>query len=870
MKPWIATYRLQMHAGFPLDAAREVLPYLAALGISHVYLSPCLQATRGSTHGYDVADPTRISDDLGGEAAWTRFQAAVRAQGLGVLLDIVPNHMTTATENPWWRDVLAHGPFSAYAGFFDLMPEADGEPWRVRLCTLGRPYPEVLEAGELSIDVTSDEPRLAYHDQRWPLAPLSWRHLGPDAPFAAEAAGWRANRQPDRATVERYRATVAAARAWWRQADRRAEAVAVAAEPGRLHALLEEQYYRLVWWKLEGEMVNYRRFFNIGTLVGLRVEDPAVFAAAHERIQKMVTAGEIDGLRVDHPDGLRDPEGYLRDLRRRLPEGRIYIEKILDAEELLPEDWPVDGTVGYEFLAKVNRLWMAAGSADVLTGIYADFTEHPVNFPRLVREKKLAIIEAHFEADLERLVALAHGIARRDWRTQDLSRGQLRDALGMLTAVLPIYRTYRRGEPVLEGERDLAVLDAALAQTRANLPHVGERVPAFLRRLLCDEPADEAERDFVARWQQLAPAVMAKGAEDTTFYLYDRLVSCNEVGASPSLLGIPAEQFHAFCHGLHRSWPGNLLASSTHDTKRSEDVRARISVLTELPERWAAEVRAWSAMNEPAWAGRSPDRHAEYLLYQTLVGAWPISAERARDYMLKACREAKVMTSWHEPDERYEQAVLGFTERVLASEPFAAALEAFVMPLVGPGRINSLAQTLIKLTAPGVPDFYQGTEQWDLSLVDPDNRRPVDFEARRARLARLADAAVGDVLAEWEAGDPKLWLIARALRLRRERPAAFGPEAGYEPLTARGGRLAHLLAYGRGGEVLVAVPRFTLTLAGDWGDTMLGLPAGRWRNVFTEVILEGEVRPAELFGVFPVALLAREPEAGGRATGASL
>jgi (1->4)-alpha-D-glucan 1-alpha-D-glucosylmutase len=868
---WTATYRLQLHAGFPLTAAAAVVPYLAQLGISHVYLSPVLQSAPGSTHGYDVADPARINDALGGDEGWRVFQEAVRQHGLGVLLDIVPNHMTTHPANPWWRDVLTHGPYSVHAGFFDLDPCVGHEPWRIRLCTLGQRYGAALEAGELTITVDGEEPQLAYYENRWPLNPLSWLRLGsPDDPVVAtlveRVSELRAQLSPDEPTRQQYAAAVGQVRDWYHdirarpggREDLEQRARALSAQPDELHVLLERQYYRLVWWKLEGELVNYRRFFNIGGLVGLRVEDLEVFQAAHARIQTMIAAGEIAGLRVDHPDGLRDPAGYLAELRRTLPEGKIYVEKILDAAEPLPGGWAVDGTVGYDFLAKVNRLWMAEQREDVLTGIYADFTGHPVNFLALVREKKLAILDAHFSADLDRLVGLAVELSRRDWRTRDFSRRQLRAALAALTAALPVYRTYRSGTRVADGDRDPVVLDEAFAQAQANATGVESDVFVFLRQLLGGSPTDEAAGDFMARWEQLAPAVMAKGAEDTTFYLYDRLVSCNEVGAQPWALGISAEHFHQFCHHLHTVWPDNLLATSTHDNKRSEDVRARISVLTELPAQWAEAVRAWSQVNQPAWRGRQPDRHAEYLLYQTLVGAWPISVERAREYMLKACREAKVNTSWHEPNADYENAVLGFTQRIIESREFVSLLEKFIAPLVGPGRINSLAQTLIKMTAPGVPDFYQGTELWDHSLVDPDNRRPVDFEQRQEQLERLADLAVDQVVDDWESGQPKLWMIRRTLRWRAEHPEQFGEAAAYEPLVARGARLGHLLAYRRGSDVLVVVPRFTLTLAGDWGDTVLTLPDGSWRNLFTEAEVTGEVTPPQLFGRFPVALLARE------------
>jgi (1->4)-alpha-D-glucan 1-alpha-D-glucosylmutase len=867
---WRATYRLQLHKDFPLAAAAKILPYLRDLGVSHVYLSPCLQAAPGSSHGYDVADPTRVNDDLGGEPAWAAFQAAAREAGLGVLLDIVPNHMTTHAANPWWDDVLAHGPYSEHAATFDLFPLANSPRWRLALCTLGEPYGQALEQGRLTIDLSSGLPRLRYYEHAWPLSPASWRPLltgtgtGELAFALTDLSKMRALVEPEPQEIEHYRRLAAQVVEETRAvlADPAARAVveencrALAARPDDLHLLLEEQYYRLAWWRLEGEIVNYRRFFNIGTLVGVRVESASVFELTHARIARMLAAGELDGLRIDHPDGLRNPLEYFERLRRLIPDGRIYVEKILDAEETLPDDWPIDGTVGYEFLSKVNRLWMDENKADALTGIYADFTGHPVNYLGLLREQKLAIIDSHFVADLDRLADLGLLIASRRWQTHDLSRGQLRRAIALLVASLPVYRTYLTAERRAVSAADERIITEAVASARALGTGLEPAVFDFLDALLTNELDGALENDFVARWQQLAPAVMAKGAEDTTFYRYDRLVSCNEVGSQPSHLGIAPSKFHQFCAHIQSRWPRNLLATSTHDNKRSEDVRARIDVLTEIPERWAAALQRWAVMNLPAWRGREPDRHAEYLLYQTLIGAWPLSPERAWAYLLKACREAKIRTTWHEPNAAYEDGLREFTKAILADEAFTADLAAFVEPLILPGRVNGLAQTLLKLTAPGVPDFYQGTELWDLSLVDPDNRRPVDFAARRELLAHCEALSAREAVANCDSGLPKLWLIQRALRVRRERAASF--EGAHQPLSARGSRLGHLVFFQRGEDVLVAVPRFTLTLDGDWDDTVVGLPPGAWRNVFTEATHTGDIAPADLFGAFPVALLTRE------------
>ncbi len=860
---WLATYRLQLHAGFPLSAAEALVPYLAQLGVSHVYLSPCLQAMPGSAHGYDVTDPTRISDDLGGEDAWRSFVAQARAHGLGLLLDIVPNHMAANAHNPWWDDFLAHGPCSPHALFFDVFPDHAAAPGRVHLATLGRPYGEALAAGELQVDLSSGLPRLAGPGQSWPLTPASWRQLLPAEseadPLFRQLEHLRHRRLLSETDKAVYAGTARIVAARWPQLAAAApvaeRVAALNRDPARLHELLEAQWYALHVWKLEGEISNYRRFFDVGGLVGLRVEDDTVFAASHERIAALCRDGDVQGLRVDHPDGLREPGNYFTRLRGLLPAGRIYAEKILEADERLRADWPVEGTVGYDFLGKVNLLWMDAQKSDALSAIYADYTGHPVNLPKVVREKKAAIIPTLFGADLERLTDLAVEIARGWWKTRDLSRQHLQQALIELTVLLPVYRTYR-GAGGADRE-DRAALAALLKQARARLPGVPDDVFGYLERLLLNDAAGAAAQEFIARWQQLTPAVTAKGVEDTTFYCYDRLVACNEVGAQASLLGISSEKFHEFCHHLAEHWPETMLATSTHDTKRSEDVRTRICVLTEDLERWGPALTEWTAMNRPAWKGRAPDPHAEYLLYQTLVGAWPIDFGRAWNYLRKACREAKIHTSWREPNQAYEQSLEDFLKEIFASQKFLASLACYVEPLVRPGRINSLAQTLIKLTAPGVPDFYQGSELWDLSLVDPDNRRPVDFDLRRRLMARLDGMPPDQALHDWDAGLPKLWLIHQALALRRKHPECFARGSAYEPVTAAGARLGHVLGFIRGGQVLTLVPRFTHSLRGDWGDTRVTLPAGEWRHVFTEERFAGEVSPNTLFHAFPVALLVR-------------
>jgi len=858
---WTGTYRLQLHAGFTLEDAGRILPYLMELGVSHVYLSPCLQAVPGSMHGYDVADPGRISTDLGGEGAWTRFVETARSLDLKILLDIVPNHMSASAHNPWWDDVLAHGPFSEFAGFFDIRRQPD-QPFCVHICTLAHAYGESLAKGELSIGLTGDRPRVEHFDNSWPLGPASWGALlgAEDAACFQELNRLLAEKQVGAPESARYLREAARAESLLedaRRSGRLEQSVKrIRGDPTPLHAVLERQFFRLHGWKLAGELTNYRRFFDIGALAGIRVESEAVFEATHRRIEQMIARQELDGLRIDHPDGLRDPRAYFERLRSLMPRGRVYVEKILENEERLAEDWPVDGTVGYEFLAKVNRLWMDDRRTDALTATYADFTGHTVNFAALVREKKREIVESTFSADLDRLSSALLGIARSSWPTRDLRPSHVREALARVTTALMVYRTYRTADTLHPS--DERAFGEAVQSARIGSPEIEPAAFDFLAALFAKPKLEESEQEFVAQWQQLAPAVMAKGVEDTTFYLFDRLVSCNEVGAQASLTGISAEKFHEFCHYLSERWPNNLLATSTHDNKRSEDVRTRISLLSEIPDRWAEALHQWSQITAPAWRNRTPDRHAEYLLYQTLIGAWPITHERCWQYMLKACREAKIRTSWHEPNAGYEANIAGFVEGVFQMPAFIESLEAFIAPLILPGRVNSLAQTLVKLIAPGVPDFYQGTELWDLSLVDPDNRRPVDFGRRAQLLARCRELSAHEAVADWESGLPKLWMIHRVLTLRGRRAGDFAAQSQYHPLVAQGAHLGNLLAFRRGENLIAVVPRFSMTVGADWGDTQLRLPRGVWKNWFSGAQAQGAAAPTELFDEFPVALLIRE------------
>lgn len=864
---WNAAYRLQLGPQFTLYDAKTVLPYLKQLGISVVYLSPCLTATPGSEHGYDVCDPTVVSAELGGREAFSELAQAARQYGLALLLDIVPNHMTTHGSNRFFEHVLCHGRLSHHVDKFDLYDFLNtGEP--ITIGNLGRPYGDALNAHEISVKLKDGRFWIAYFEHLYPVRPATWALVlgATTGPLAKSCDMMRqlADLPPEQLATARleYEALLSdlnASLAWVLKDDAAAVEARLDAlndDPHALDELMRLQHFRLVWWKLEGELVNYRRFFNIGSLVGVRMEDPEVFEWAHQEIKRLIDEGQVQGLRVDHPDGLHHPVDYFRNLRKLLPNGPIYVEKILDEEETLPEDWPVDGTVGYDFMNRVNRLWMDETRADALTSIYADFTGHPTNYLKLVREQKEFVLSRHFLGDLLRLTRLAAKVAASNYETRDLSLHDLERALVLCIVALPIYRTYLTAD-TRDPKQENILRDAlTLARSFAH-PMMESRVVAFdfLERALLGDMRSNVGGELLARFQQLAPAVMAKGAEDTTFYRYDRLLSCNEVGSQPSVLGISAEQFHQYLSHLGRAWPDGLLTSSTHDTKRSEDVRARISLISEMPERWNAMVDVWAEHNTRFWKGREPDRHAEYLLYQTLVGAHPLSPERAFAYIQKAVREAKIYTSWHEPKADYEEKLQDFIEGILADEWFQKSLDEFCSPLVHPGRINSLAQTLIKLTAPGIPDFYQGSELWDLSLVDPDNRRLVDFSLRQELLETARELSVHDLGQHWDSGLVKLWMIQRVLAVRNSLPDLN--RSDYRPLIARGQKLRHVLSYARGEHLVVVVPRFITTIQSDFGDTQLELPEGRFVCAFSGKTYEKSAQVAHLFEDFPVALLVR-------------
>ncbi len=826
-----ATYRVQLHSGFGFDDVAGISSYLADIGVTHVYCAPYLQAVAASTHGYDVVDPGRLNDELGGAAGHARMTAALRQAGLSQILDIVPNHMATDAGNQWWWDVLENGPASRFAHFFDIHwteTDARRRP-TVLVPILGDHYGRVLEAGELLVERSSGRFRVRYYEHLLPLSPGTVDGL-------LDRAARRAGAGDLAAAVDD-------------------EIVALNHDVERLDELLRSQNYRLAYWRVASDELDYRRFFSIDSLVGVRVEEADVFAATHQLVMDLVRDGTLDGLRVDHVDGLRDPEGYLSSLAER--NGGLYtvVEKVLEAEESLPGTWPVAGTTGYEFLNRVNNLFVAPDRERTMSDRYVDFTGEAASYPEVVCLAKRQIMLSELGAEVERLVAMVAAICERSRRQRDHTGRGLHDALLEVVSHFPVYRTYVRPDR-LPTPVDRACVTRALTAARAHRPDLDPELIRFLGALALGQAGGGPGREFAQQLQQFTGAVMAKGVEDTAFYRYNRFVSLNEVGGNPAMFGRPVEAFHADTARMAERWPESMLTLTTHDTKRSGDLRARLNVLSELPGPWAAAVSRWAEIGGRHRRGAWPDRNAEYLLYQTLVGAWPLSAERAVAFMAKAAREAKVHTSWVEPVAEYEEATEVFVRSLLSDPAFRTDLERFLVDeqIVERGRRNSLAQTTLAFTCPGVPDIYQGTELWDLSLVDPDNRRPVDYRERRRQLAQVTEHSTGALPDGGDSGYVKLWLVHRLLDHRRRRPGAYAATE-YEPLTFTGSRQADLVGFRRGGGLAVVAPRF-----GDdhWGSTTVALPAGPWTDVLTGAEHDGGRRPLQhLLARFPVAVLDR-------------
>ena len=926
-----ATYRLQLGPGLTFDDAAAVLDYLQALGVSDCYTSPFLEtATRGS-HGYDVSDHNRLREELGGEAAFGRFAAALRERQMGLLVDVVPNHMGIAqNRNAWWYDVLENGAASQYASYFDIdwHPVKGELADKVLLPILGEQYGIVLDKGELRLALEDGRFLVRYYETVLPISPRSYgRILGHRIETLSERLGgehadvvrlkslitWfatlppRTEKDPERLAARRREKDIGRDKLLALLAESEAirEFVAqnveifngTAGQPRSmdlLDDLLADQAYRVAYWRVAGEEINYRRFFDINDLAAIRMEDPEVFEATHRLLFRLVRDGVVTGLRIDHPDGLYDPAEYFRRLQRGAG-GEFYVvaEKILAPGEQLPDSWETSGTTGYEFLNLLNGIFVHRANARAMDQIYLRQIKTRPSFTDIVHECKRLITETSMASELNVLGHRLNTISEKHRSSRDFTLGSLTRALRETIVGFPVYRTYVDGQ-VTPRDRDYIARATAHAGRRAT---TDATVYDWLRRVLTLEApesateADIRERlDFVMRFQQITGPVTAKGFEDTALYRFNRLVSLNEVGGDPSRFGVSLAEFHAENSARLRRSPHALSATATHDTKRGEDVRARINVLSEIPDEWRRRLAVWQRLNRRhrtnVDGATVPGANTEYLIYQTLVGAWPIDAERLTAYLLKAVREAKSHTSWINPNARYDAALARFAEAVLDHQRAAAFLDdlvRFQTRIAHFGALNSLAQTLIKVTAPGVPDFYQGTELWDLSLVDPDNRRPVDWKLRQRLLGELEHALAttadraGFAQALWHQKDDgrvKLFVVREALALRRAQPAVFAA-GGYRPLEARGALAEHVCAFARLGDEAAAItvaPRLLASRGGDtpplgpeyWSETTVEVPrelGGRFTNVLTGETLEGTALPlGRVLARFPVALLVRRAQ----------
>ena len=884
MRPPLATYRLQIQPAFPFDAVARIADYLAELGVTHVYSSPVFQAMPGSVHGYDVIDHHKPNEELGGWSGHEQMCQALAQHQLGQVLDIVPNHMSIASRhNRWWWDVLENGQASRYAAYFDVdwNPPEERLQEVVVLPVLGDHFGRVLEKFEIRLVRHGGTFIFEYYERKFPVAPRSLNDLlraaadrigSDELSFLADAYGrLPISTATDRRSVNlRHRDKEVLRRLLERLCHEQPsvaqsidEVVArMNADPMEIARLLDRQNYRLSFWRTAGEELPYRRFFDISTLASLRMEDEHVFADTHWLVFDWIDRGLVSGLRIDHPDGLLDPEEYFTRVRQRVSQAWVIVEKILEPGEELPESWPVHGTTGYDFLNRLTGVLIDPAGEVPLTDFYQQFTGEQRPYQEVVYEKKQQVLRDSFATDLHRLASLAVKLCERHTRYRDYTRRELRSVLREIIACFPVYRTYIRPREKQISRRDVQYIDEAVSLAKERRSDIDPELFQFVSELLQYKYPGATESEFVERFQQVTGPAMAKGVEDTAFYNYHRLLALNEVGGDPGRFALSLEEFHAACAQLQRQWPLTMTATTTHDTKRSEDVRARLAVLSEMPRDWREAVERWAEMNAKHKVREFPERNFEYALYQTLVGAWPLTLERAVEFATKAMREAKLHTSWTEPKAEYEDAVKTFVERLFACRDFIGQLEAFVRLLVTPGRINSLTQALVKLTAPGIPDIYQGNELWDLSLVDPDNRRPVDFQPRRQLLGEVPHLTPQQIMDRSDEGLPKLWVTRQALHVRRRHGEWFGDQGSYTPLLASGARADCVLAFVRGQGCLTVAPLRPAQSMSDWRGTALELPAGTWTNELTgETALEGHVEISRLLARFPVALLTRSDAA---------
>jgi (1->4)-alpha-D-glucan 1-alpha-D-glucosylmutase len=873
---------VQLHKGFTFDDASAVADYLQRLGVSHVYSSPYLQAAPGSMHGYNVVDPERVNEELGGEAGHRRFCQRLSETGLGQILDIVPNHMATRRQNRYWWDVLENGPSSRYATWFDIdwnMPEVRLHN-KILIPVLGDQYGRVLSQNQIRIEHEAEHFQARYMENLYPIAPRSLAlpltkaaqyAENPTLNFIADSLArlpvpdaydteMVLSRHRDKIVIYDLLRRLCAEQPTVTAAIDRAVAE-LNADHDALDAFLDLQYYRLAYWRTADQDLGYRRFFDVNTLIGLRVERAHVFRATHRLVLEWLANGVLDGVRVDHPDGLRDPKQYFDRLRENAPDAWIAAEKILEPQEELRKEWPIEGTTGYDFLNLCNRLLVKEEGLKEIVKAYAAFTQEPVDFEDIVHEKKMNVEHELLGSDVNRLANLFVGICEGNRDRRDYTRAEIRRALREIAACFSVYRTYVVPGGDQPASEDQHLIDKAVEEAKVNRPDLDPALFDFMGDVLAWRARGDLEGEFLLRFQQFTSPVMAKGVEDTALYCFNPMIGLNEVGSAPQAGALTLEAFHDHLARVQASHPYTLNTLATHDTKRSDDVRARLAVLSEVPGLWKSTLRKWSRANAHFKTGMYPDRNTEYFLYQTLIGAWPISAERLVAYMEKATREAKQQTSWTAQNQPFDDALRNFIEQILTSQEFSLELRSFVSRIQEPGRINSLAQTLIKLTAPGIPDTYQGGELWDLHLVDPDNRGVVDYDARRLMLSRLEHGmSPEEVLQDFDSGLPKLWVIYKALHLRRENPEWFGAKADYSALYARGSKKEHLVAYLRGTRIATVAPRWPFSL-GSWSDTSVELPRGTWRNALTgDGVKGGTIRVETLLERFPVALLIHETE----------
>lgn len=909
-----ATYRLQFNRNFTFHDATNLLDYLNELGITDCYASPLFKARPESNHGYDVCAFDQLNPNLGGSAGFNVFSAKLKQLHMGLIVDLVPNHMGVDLSNPWFTDVLQNGRQSPFASYFDIdwqPPHSDLHD-KIILPILEDHYATVLEAGKLKLVYREGSFSIAYYDKQFPLSP--------------ESQKWVLNKQENNAQnpeslVQTINGQVGRANSF-----------------DCLHALLQKQHYRLTFWKVGPEEINYRRFFDVNELISVRMELPEVFKASHQLIFDLLEKGQIAGLRIDHPDGLWDPAAYLRRLQEealhilvdhaepfdttqadqnRLTHSKLplYIvaEKILTGDEMLPDDWLVDGTTGYDFLNLVNGLFVDPGNAARMEHIYREIINGPTDFETMVYECKKNMLKFSMASEL---IALTHRLKRFAIATRyglDFTFQELRSTLCEVISAFPVYRTYLNEYSTAPTPVEINQVTEAVETAKKRCPHLDDTILTFIKNSLLlrlpndlDERGVKLGRTFSLRFQQLTSPVMAKGLEDTAFYKYNRLISLNEVGGSPENFGTGVDEFHKQNILRSERWPHSMLTTATHDTKRGEDVRARINVLSEIPNEWQTAVTRWKNLNANKKTNihghPAPYPNDEYLLYQTLIGAWPTDAkdpvefksftERLLNYMFKAIREAKTYTSWNDPDKAYEEAMNKFILQLLDTQshnPFLHDFTEFQSRISFHGMLNSLSQILLRMTAPGIPDLYQGAELWDLSMVDPDNRRPVDFASRRDRLSSLkvrhnhsgpdTGYFLRKLIEEYQSGEFKMFTIFRTLDFRRKHRALF-EKGSYVPLVPKGGHGQHVCSFARilqNDSIVVVTPRLVTSLTkgknqlptGDtvWKDTWLPLihttPEQSFRDLFTNHVLtvderEGEpgISMGKILTSFPVALLA--------------